>query len=329
MPIRIPNNLPATEVLKSEHVFVMNENMAFHQDIRPLKILILNLMPTKIVTETQLLRLLGNSALQVEISFLHPASHVSKNTPASHMEEFYDTFENIKENKYDGLIITGAPVELMEFEEVEYWDELCRIMEWSRSHVTTTLHICWGAQAGLYYHYGIKKYKLPEKLSGVYKHVPCSQKARLLRGFDDEFFVPHSRYTYNDLAEVEACEDLDILAKSEEAGLCICASKDRRRIFVSGHLEYDRETLKLEYERDVAKGINPKIPVNYFPDDDPSKEPFHHWKSHAYLLYGNWLNYYVYQATPYNLSDIDAGFRPVKKGSVDEKESASVSHEEE
>jgi homoserine O-succinyltransferase len=254
-------------------------------------------------------------------------THKSKNISEQHLLTFYKTFDEIKHNRYDGMIITGAPVEHMPFEEVEYWDELCRIMEWSRSHVTTTLHICWGAQAGLYYHYGIKKYKLPEKLSGVYKHVPCSQKARILRGFDDEFFVPHSRYTYNDIAEVEACEDLDILAKSEEAGLCICASKDRRRIFVSGHLEYDRETLKLEYERDVAKGISPKIPANYFPDDDPSKEPFHHWKSHAYLLYGNWLNYYVYQATPYDLSDIDAGFKPVKKGSVDEKYEAEEKQE--
>ncbi len=323
MPIRIPNNLPATKVLKSEHVFVMNENMAFHQDIRPLKILILNLMPTKIVTETQLLRLLGNSALQVEISFLHPASHVSKNTPASHMEQFYDTFDNIKENKYDGLIITGAPVELMEFEDVEYWDELCSIMEWSKSHVTTTLHICWGAQAGLYYHYGVKKYKLPGKLSGVYRHSPCNKKARLLRGFDDVFYVPHSRYTYNEIADVEGCEDLDIMAKSDEAGLCICASKDRRRIFVSGHLEYDRDTLKLEYERDVAKGIDPQIPKNYFPEDDPLLEPFHQWKSHAYLLFGNWLNYYVYQATPFNLSDIDAGFKPERKGSTEAAEENS------
>lgn len=249
MPIRIPNNLPATKILKSEHVFVMNEKMAFHQDIRPLQILILNLMPTKIVTETQLLRLLGNSALQVEISFLHPATYVSRNTPASHMAEFYRTFDEIRKNKYDGFIITGAPVELMEFEEVEYWDELCHIMEWSKSNVTTTLHICWGAQAGLYYHYGIKKRRLPEKLSGVYPHYPCRQQARLLRGFDDIFFVPHSRYTYTDTADLEACGELDIMAMSDVAGPCICASKDRRRIFVSGHLEYDRETLKLEYER--------------------------------------------------------------------------------
>ncbi len=317
MPIRIPNNLPATKVLKSEHVFVMNENMAFHQDIRPLKILILNLMPTKIVTETQLLRLLSNSALQVEISFLHPASHVSKNTPVSHMEEFYDTFDNICENKYDGLIITGAPVEMLDFEEVEYWDELCRIMEWSKSHVTTTLHICWGAQAGLYYHYGIDKYKLKDKLSGVFKHRPCSKRARLLRGFDDVFYAPHSRYTYNDIEEVRRCSELDIMAESEEAGLCICASKDRRRIFVTGHLEYDRDTLKLEYERDLEKGISPQIPKNYFPEDDPNMTPFHQWRSHAYLLFGNWLNYYVYQATPYDLSNIDAEFKPDKKGSED------------
>lgn len=320
MPIRIPNNLPATKILKSEHVFVMNENMAFHQDIRPLKILILNLMPTKIVTETQLLRMLSNSPLQVEVSFMHPKSYVSKNTPQSHMSEFYNTFEEICENKYDGFIITGAPVELLPFEEVAYWDELCRIMEWSKSHVTTTLHICWGAQAGLYYHYGIEKHLLPKKLSGVYGHTPCKKQARLLRGFDDVFYVPHSRYTYNDVADVEACDALDVLAVSEEAGLCIAASKDRRRIFITGHLEYDRDTLKLEYERDLEKGMDPELPANYFPENDPARKPFHQWKSHAYLLYGNWLNYYVYQATPYDLTEIDSAFKPAKKGSTDAPE---------
>ena len=314
MPIKIPNNLPASEVLRKENIFVMNEKMAFHQDIRPLRILIMNLMPTKIVTETQLLRLLSNTPLQIEITFLHPATYVSKNTPQSHMSEFYKTFEEIKDNKYDGFIITGAPVELMEFEEVEYWNELCEVMEWSRKSVTTTLHICWGAQAGLYYHYGIKKHKLEKKMCGVFKHRPCNASVRLLRGFDDVFYIPHSRYTTNDIEEVKKNYELDILAVSDEAGLAICASHDRRQIFVSGHLEYDRDTLKLEYERDVLKGIEPDIPVNYFPGNDPSKVPYQQWRSHAYLLFENWLNYYVYQATPYDIENIDLLFKPERKG---------------
>ncbi len=314
MPIRIPDNLPASSILSNENVFVIKEKMAYHQDIRPLKIAIVNLMPTKIVTETQLLRLLSNSPLQVEVTFLHPESYVSKHVNESHLSEFYKVFSEVKTEKFDGLIITGAPVEQLDFEDVDYWRELCDIMEWSKSNVTTTLHICWGAQAGLYYHYGIKKYDLPSKLTGVYKHRPCNKRARLLRGFDDVFYIPHSRYTYNDIKEIEGVEDLDIMAMSETAGASIIASKDRRRIFISGHLEYDRETIKLEYERDLAKGLNPAIPYNYFPDDDPSKKPFHQWRSHAYLLYGNWLNYYVYQATPYDLDKIDLEFKPDRKG---------------
>lgn len=314
MPIKIPNNLPASDILRKENIFVMNENMAFHQDIRPLKILILNLMPTKIVTETQLLRLLSNTPLQIEITFLHPATHVSKNTPQSHMAEFYRTFSEIKDKKFDGLIITGAPVELMEFEEVEYWDELCDVMEWSKNNVTTTLHICWGAQAGLYYHYGINKKTLPKKLCGVYSHVPCKKSVRLLRGFDDLFYIPHSRYTTNDIDEIKKSVDIDVLAVSEDAGLAICASHNRRQIFITGHLEYDRDTLKLEYERDVLKGLDPDIPYNYFPENNPENVPFQQWRSHAYLLFENWLNYYVYQATPYDMEDINSSFSPVRKG---------------
>lgn len=315
MPIRIPDDLPASSILKNENVFVIGENVAFHQDIRPLQIAILNLMPTKIVTETQLLRLLSNSPLQVEVTFLQPKSYVSKHTPKSHMSQFYLTFEDVKEKKFDGLIITGAPVENLEFTDVEYWDELCDIMKWSKSNVTTTLHICWGAQAGLYYHYGIEKKPLPEKLSGVFKHYPVNKRARLLRGFDDKFYIPHSRYTYNEIGDIANEPDLDIMAMSDEAGVAICASKDRRRIFITGHLEYDRDTLKLEYERDLEKGINPKIPYNYFPNDDPSQRPFKQWRSHAFMLFGNWLNYYVYQATPYDLNSLDHTFNPGKPGS--------------
>lgn len=314
MPIKIPDNLPAKQILTKEHIFVMDEAMAFKQDIRPLKILIMNLMPTKIITETQLLRLLSNTPLQTEVSFIHPATHVSKNTPPEHLATFYSTFEEIKDNKYDGLIITGAPVEMLNFEEVRYWDELCNVMDWSKSNVTTTLHICWAAQAGMYYHYGVNKVPLEKKLSGVYAHHPHKKSARLLRGFDDVFYVPHSRYTQTMISDVEKVPELDILATSDVAGLCISASKDRRQIFMTGHLEYDRDTLKLEYERDLAKGINPDIPANYFPDDDPSKKPFHQWKSHAYLLYSNWLNYYVYQATPYDITAINRTYIPDKKG---------------
>lgn len=310
MPIKIPNDLPAAETLLKEHVFVMNENMAFHQDIRPLKIAIMNLMPTKIVTETQLLRLLSNTPLQVEPTLLHPATHVSKNTSLSHLNAFYLTLDDVKDQKFDGLIITGAPVEQMPFEEVGYWEELCRLMEWSRKNVTTTFHICWGAQAGLYYHYGIDKYQMDKKLFGIFEHKSHNRVARLLRGFDDCFYVPHSRYTGVKMEDVEKHPELDILATSEEAGLCICSSHDRRQIFMLGHLEYDRDTLKIEYQRDKEKGLEIDVPQNYFPNDDPTAKPYFKWKSHAYLLYANWLNYYVYQATPYNLSDINMEFKP-------------------
>ena len=317
MPIKIPDNLPASRILADENVFVIKENMAFHQDIRPLKIAIFNLMPTKVVTETQLLRLLGNSPLQVDVVFFHPESHDSKNVLPSHLSEFYKVFPEIRDERFDGLIITGAPVELLPFEQVDYWNELCEIMEWSKSNVTTTLHICWGAQAGLFYHYGIEKRMLPEKLSGVFEHRNLNPKARLLRGFDDVFYIPQSRYTYNSTEDIQDEPDLDILAFSDIAGASICASKDRRRIFVSGHLEYDRETLKYEYERDVKKGLMPGVPENYFPGNDPSGVPYHQWRSHAYMLYGNWLNYYVYQATPYDLSTLHKNFKPEKKGSSD------------
>ena len=323
MPIKIQNDLPAAKVLQREHIFVMDENMALHQDIRPLKILIMNLMPTKIVTETQLLRMLSNSPLQVEITLIHPASHISKNTPEEHMLTFYKTFDEIKDQKFDGLIITGAPVELLDFEEVSYWSELCALMEWSKNNVTTTLHICWGAQAGMYYHYGIPKIPLPEKLFGVYEHHPRKEAARILRGFDDTFFVPHSRYTTTDLERVLKEPALDVLATSPVAGLCICASHDRRQIFMTGHLEYDRDTLKLEYERDREKGLDTEIPQNYFPGDDPSRTPYYKWKSHAYLLYGNWLNYYVYQATPYDLRDVNKDFLPDRKGDVNESKTGT------
>ncbi len=310
MPIKIPNDLPAADTLQKEHVFVMDENMAFHQDIRPLKIAILNLMPTKIVTETQLLRLLSNTPLQVEPTLLHPATHIAKNTSLSHLNTFYLTLEAVKNEKFDGLIITGAPVEQLEYREVGYWEELCDVMEWSKENVTTTLHICWGAQAGLFYHYGIQKYALDRKLFGVFEHQSHNRVARLLRGFDDCFYVPHSRYTGIRTQDVERVPELDILATSEQAGLCICASHDRRQIFMLGHLEYDRDTLKLEYERDLEKGLNPRIPDNYFPGDDPRRTPYFKWKSHAYLLYANWLNYYVYQATPYDLHHINGHFKP-------------------
>ncbi|MBQ3848166.1 MAG: homoserine O-succinyltransferase [Clostridia bacterium] len=321
MPIKIPNDLPASKTLTNEHIFVMNEEMAFHQDIRPLQILILNLMPTKIVTETQLLRLLSNSPLQVEVTFLQPASYVSTHTPASHMAQFYRVFDDVKDKKFDGMIITGAPVEMLEFEEVSYWEELCKIMEWTKDNVTSTFHICWGAQAGLYYHYGISKKTLPKKLFGIYSHQNTRKQTRLFRGFDDVFYAPYSRYTESPLEEVLAKKNvLDVLAVSEDAGLSICASYDRRQIFVSGHFEYDRETLKTEYERDIKKGLDIDVPEHYFPNDDPNEKPVFIWKSAANLLYSNWLNYYVYQVTPYDISEINRDFVPEKKGSVDEND---------
>lgn len=299
MPIRIADRLPARRVLESENIFVMTENRARHQDIRPLKILILNLMPTKIETETQLLRQLSNTPLQVDITLMHTATHVSKNVAAEHLEHFYRSFEEIKDLHFDGMIITGAPVEQMEFENVDYWPELCDIMTWSKKHVYSTLHICWGAQAALYYHYNIPKYPLDQKLSGIYEQQPLVPHYHLLRGFDDHFFMPHSRYTQVDAATVEAHDRLRILVESKEAGPSIVVTEDGRQIFVMGHCEYDRYTLANEYQRDLEKGINPSIPQNYFPDDDPSKEPLMLWRSHAYLLFANWLNYCVYQETPY------------------------------
>lgn len=304
MPIKVPNNLPAVETLTEENIFVMTDTRAMTQDIRPLQIVILNLMPTKVETETQLTRLLGNSPLQVELELLQTKSHKSQNISEEHMIAFYKTFDQIKDKYYDGMIITGAPIELMEFEEIDYWEELCHIMEWSKTHVHSTFHICWGAQAGLYYHYGIKKYKLHEKLSGVYKHRLVKQHHKLFRGFDDEFFVPHSRNTTVLSEDIEACGNLEILSVSEEAGIFALVSKNQRQIFITGHSEYDEDTLLKEYERDVKAGINPKVPTNYFPDDDDSKEPVVKWRSCANLLYSNWLNYFVYQSTPYEIEKI-------------------------
>lgn len=304
MPIKVPNNLPAVDTLTRENVFVMTDSRAMTQDIRPLQIIILNLMPTKIDTETQLTRLLGNTPLQVELELLQVSTHKVHVTPEEHMIAFYKTFDQVRGKYYDGMIITGAPVELMEFEEVEYWDELCEIMEWSKSHVHSTFHICWGAQAGLYYHYGIRKYVLPKKLSGVYRHTLEYRTGMLFRGFDDEFYVPHSRNTAVSVEDVEACEEIKIISMSNEAGIFAVKSNNDRQIFIMGHSEYDADTLKKEYMRDIAAGKNPEIPCGYFPDDDPEKEPVVKWRSCANLLYSNWLNYFVYQSTPYDLKTI-------------------------
>ena len=304
MPIKIPNGLPATETLHNENIFVINETRAITQDIRPLKILLLNLMPTKIVTETQFARLLGNSPLQVEMELLQTATHKATHVDSAHMLSFYKTFNEIKDQKFDGMVITGAPVELMEFEEVNYWNELCEIMEWSKTHVTSTLHICWGAQAGLYYHYGINKYPLDKKMFGIFPHRADYKNSMLLRGFDDVFMVPHSRHTAINREDVEKVEALKILASSDEAGVSIITTDKGRQIFVTGHLEYDADTLKKEYDRDIAKGDKIDVPKNYFPDDDPEKAPIVTWRSNANLLFSNWLNYFVYQATPYDLDEI-------------------------
>ena len=305
MPIKIPANLPATEVLNRENIFVMDELKALYQDIRPLRIAILNLMPTKIDTETQLLRLLGNSPLQVEVTLLHPKSYHSKNTPISHIKTFYKTFDEICHEKFDGLIITGAPVEHMAFEDVDYWKELTAIMKWSRHNVFSTYHICWGAQAGLYYHYGIPKHPLKQKMFGVFPHKKSKENVKLMRGFDDVFYVPQSRHTETRREDILKCPELELLSESEESGVYIVASKDGRQIFVTGHSEYDKDTLAKEYFRDRDKGLDIAVPANYFQDDDPAKEPVVRWKGHANLLYVNWLNYYVYQETPYDLKDID------------------------
>ncbi len=304
MPIKIPDSLPATKQLRNENIFVMSEKKAMHQDIRPLKIAIVNLMPTKITTETQLLRLLSNSPLQVEIDLLKMQSHNSKNTPDNHLKTFYKNFSDIKDSKYDGMIITGAPVENLDFSDVDYWDELEEIMDWTTTHVTSTLHICWAAQAGLFYHYGIPKYSLEHKCSGVFKHRVIRKTAKIVRGFDSEFYAPHSRYTEVRKEDIKKIKDLEILAESDEAGVYIVFSKGGRRIFVTGHSEYDATTLAEEYQRDLAKGINPQVPANYFPDNNPSKPPIVRWRSHANLLFSNWLNYFVYQITPYDIERI-------------------------
>ncbi len=304
MPIKIPNDLPATEILNEENIFVITETRALTQDIRPLKILLLNLMPTKITTETQFSRLLGNTPLQVELEFLQTATHKSKHTDSQHLINFYQTFDEIKHKKYDGMIITGAPVEQMEFEEVNYWEELCEIMEWSKTHVTSTFHICWGAQAGLYYHYGIQKHPLPEKLFGIFEHQVDYKKSILFRGFDDKFMVPHSRHTTVLREEIEKVPELKILSSSEKAGVYVISTDKGRQIFVTGHSEYDADTLKNEYLRDKNAGLPIKVPENYFENDDDTKEPIVTWKSHANLLYSNWLNYFVYQTTPYNIDEI-------------------------
>ena len=309
MPIKIPNQLPATSTLTKENIFVMTETRAMTQDIRPLQILLLNLMPTKVDTETQLARVLGNTPLQIELELIAPSGHVSKNTSQAHMLAFYKTFDEVKERTFDGLLITGAPVELMPFEEVDYWPELCEIMEWSKTHVHSTLHICWGAQAGLYYHYGIQKRTLDQKLFGVFQHTVEDPNFILFRGFDDKFWVPHSRNTTVDREDIEAVPGLKILAASPEAGVYAVKNDGCSQVFLMGHAEYDRDTLYKEYMRDVAAGIDIQVPANYFPDDDPAQMPLVKWRSCAHLLYTNWLNYCVYQTAPYDIRDIKKGIR--------------------
>ena len=304
MPIKVQGELPAKEILENENIFVMDENRSMHQDIRPLQIVILNLMPLKQETELQLLRALSNTPLQVDVTFLTVTSHVSQNTSANHLNKFYATFEEIKGNFYDGMIITGAPVEQMEYAEVDYWDELCTIMEWSKKKVTSTFHICWAAQAGLYYHFGLKKSLLPQKLFGVYPHKVSNRKVPLVRGFDDYFLAPHSRHTTVLPEDIHACKELTVLAESEEAGVFLAITEDGKQIFVMGHPEYDRVTLDKEYKRDKDKGLPIDIPKNYYDNDDPSTKPRLQWRSHANNLYTNWLNYYVYQITPFDLGQL-------------------------
>ena len=302
MPIRIPDALPATSALERENIFVMTENRALHQDIRPLRLVLLNLMPTKIETETQILRKLSNTPLQIEVSLLQTASHKATNVSAQHLEAFYTTFDQIKDERFDGLIITGAPVEQLDFEEVDYWPELCSIMEWSRTNVHSTLHICWGAQAGIYFHYGVPKYPLPEKMFGIFSHKLMKKFSPLVRGFDDEFLAPHSRHTEVHAEDIKAHPELELVAVSDEAGVYIAKSADSRNFFVFGHPEYDVDTLGREFTRDVGRGLNPKLPKHYYPNDDPEQRPVNTWRSCAQLLYTNWLNYYVYQTTPYDLN---------------------------
>ncbi|TBL70043.1 homoserine O-acetyltransferase MetA [Paenibacillus thalictri] len=301
MPIKIPDHLPAKEILSGENIFVMDESIAFHQDIRPLRIAILNLMPTKETTETQILRLLGNTALQVEFVLLHPKTHTSKNTSAEHLQQFYKTFDDVKYERFDGMIITGAPVETLDFEDVYYWEELQQIMEWSNHNVTSTFHICWAAQAGLYHHFGVPKHPLPEKMFGVFPHYISKPNVKLLRGFDETFFAPQSRHTEVRREDIEKVQGLEIWSESEDSGVYIAASSDGKHIFVTGHSEYDACTLKYEYDRDINKGMDVAVPKNYYPNDDPSRNPLVTWRAHANLLFSNWLNYYVYQETPYDL----------------------------
>lgn len=301
MPIKVQNALPAKEILENENIFVMDENRAMHQDIRPLQVCILNLMPVKQDTELHLLRALSNTPLHVEVTFMKMNSHVSLNTPIQHLNRFYNTFDELKGRKFDGLIITGAPVEQIPFEEVDYWQELCEIMDWTKEHVTSTLHICWGAQAGLYYHYGLKKVLLPKKLFGIYRHKVMNRKNPLVRGFDDEFYIPHSRHTAVLSEDIHNCRELTVLAESEEAGVLLCMSEGGKEIYVMGHPEYDRYTLHHEYIRDKDKGLPIEIPKNYYPEDDDTQRPVLQWRSHCNILYSNWLNYFVYQITPYEL----------------------------
>jgi len=305
MPVKVQNDLPAKGILENENIFVMDEDRAMHQNIRPLSICILNLMPVKQDTELQLLRALSNTPLQIAVSFMKMNSHVSLNTPIQHLNQFYKTFDELKNNKFDGLIITGAPVEQIPFEEVDYWKELCEIMDWSRKHVFSTFHICWGAQAGLYYHYGLKKVLLPQKLFGVYEHKVMNRKVPLVRGFDDTFLIPHSRHTAVLSEDIHNCSALTVLAESEEAGVLLCMAEEGRQIFVMGHPEYDRYTLHNEYMRDKNKGLPIQMPKNYYPGNDDTQRPSLQWRSHSNNLYCNWLNYYVYQTTPYDLNEIN------------------------
>lgn len=299
MPIRVQSDLPAAEILENENIFVMDENRAMHQDIRPLKVAILNLMPIKQDTELQLLRALSNTPLQIDVTFVMASGHVSLNTSASHLNKFYVTFDQIKDNKYDGLIITGAPLENITFEEVDYWEEMCEIMDWAEKNVTSTLHICWAAQAGFYHYYGIQKRQLSEKLFGIYEHKVHNRKEPLVRGFDDVFLAPHSRHTETPSSEIHACKELTILAESEAAGVFLAIAEGGKKVFLNGHPEYDRYTLDKEYHRDLDKGLPIHIPYNYYPNDDPSQKPLLQWRSHSNNIYSNWLNYYVYQSTPY------------------------------
>ncbi len=304
MPIRIQNGLPVKETLEKENLFVLEEETAIHQDIRPLELCILNLMPIKEDTELQLLRMLSNTPLQVNVTFMRAGSHTATHTSSSHLNQFYYTFDELKEQRFDGMIITGAPVEKLPYSEVDYWDELCRIFAWSSTNVTSTFHICWGAQAALYYHYGLDKVMLPQKLCGVYPHKVHHRKEPLVRGFDDFFLIPHSRYTEVPADVIHACPALRVLAESEEAGVLLCIARGGRQVFIMGHPEYDRYTLRNEFIRDTKAGLDPAVPVSYFPDDDPDNEPYLQWRSHSSLLYCNWINYYVYQATPYDLNAI-------------------------